>query len=383
MIGVLRNTLMISCFVFVMMLLIEYINVLTQGRWQTRLTSSRWGQYLLAAVLGSVPGCLGAFAVVAMYAHGILSLGAVVTAMIATSGDEAFIMLALIPRQALLITAVLFLAGMGVGMVTDALFRRSRILESLCCRGMEIHEGYGASCFPRGRILEQWKKCSAARGILTAVLAIMVIAIVTGQTVHHHKEQSGDTAPVSRVEEVSPDHRQREGEIAHRQEALGNGDLEPGGAGHGGWDWIRITLLITSLMALFIVVTVEDHFLAEHLWNHIARKHLPRIFLWTFGALAALYLLTDRLHLNLDYLAGEGKWFTLVAACLVGLIPQSGPHLVFVTLFARGMVPFSVLLANSVVQDGHGMIPMLSHSRRAFLVIKAINLLAGLALGAV
>ena len=32
-----------------------------------------------------------------MYSHRVLSLGAVVTAMIATSGDEAFVMLAMIP----------------------------------------------------------------------------------------------------------------------------------------------------------------------------------------------------------------------------------------------------------------------------------------------
>jgi hypothetical protein len=65
------------------------------------------------------------------------------------------------------------------------------------------------------------------------------------------------------------------------------------------------------------------------------------------------------------------------------LIPESGPHLIFVTLFAQGVVPFSVLLASSVVQDGHGMLPMLAHSRREFVEIKAINLTVGLLAGAV
>jgi hypothetical protein len=46
------------------------------------------------------------------------------------------------------------------------------------------------------------------------------------------------------------------------------------------------------------------------------------------------------------------------------------------------MIPFSVLLASSFVQDGHGMLPMLAHSRREFLLIKAINFSAGLLLGA-
>jgi hypothetical protein len=59
------------------------------------------------------------------------------------------------------------------------------------------------------------------------------------------------------------------------------------------------------------------------------------------------------------------------------------PHLIFVTLFAEHAVPFGVLLASSIVQDGHGMLPMLAHSRRAFLTVKAVNFLLGLAAGAV
>ena len=40
-----------------------------------------------------------------------------------------------------------------------------------------------------------------------------------------------------------------------------------------------------------------------------------------------------------------------------------------------------LLLATCVVQDGHGMIPVLAHSRRAFLAVKAVNVAIGLALG--
>jgi hypothetical protein len=68
-------------------------------------------------------------------------------------------------------------------------------------------------------------------------------------------------------------------------------------------------------------------------------------------------------------------------AALVGVIPESGPHLVFATLYATGMLPFSVLLTSSAVQDGHGMLPLLAESRAEFLRVKAINVVAGLVLG--
>jgi hypothetical protein len=141
-------------------------------------------------------------------------------------------------------------------------------------------------------------------------------------------------------------------------------------------------LLVASAIALFIVATVSDHFLDEHLWRHVAKRHLPGIFLWTLGALVAMYLLLDRAHFDAAGAVERGKWIVLAAACLIGLIPESGPHLVFVMLFARGEIPFSILLASSIVQDGHGMLPMLAQSRRTFVTVKAINFVVGLAVGA-
>jgi hypothetical protein len=92
-----KHALMITSFVFVMMLIIEYLNVQTKGSWQNSLQKSRWMQYLLSAFLGATPGCLGAFTVVALYAHNIVSFGALVTVMISTSGDEAYVMLSIFP----------------------------------------------------------------------------------------------------------------------------------------------------------------------------------------------------------------------------------------------------------------------------------------------
>jgi len=83
------KSIMISGFVFIMMLVIEYINVQSRGIWQKHLTENKWKQYLIVGLLGAIPGCLGAFTVVTLFTHRLVSFGALVTAMIATSGDEA------------------------------------------------------------------------------------------------------------------------------------------------------------------------------------------------------------------------------------------------------------------------------------------------------
>ena len=99
--NIIRQAIMISGFVFVMMLVIEYINVQTKGLWRTHLLGNDWKQYLLAAILGIIPGYLGAFTAVPLFSHRLISFGAIVTTMIATSGDEAFVMLAMFPQKAL------------------------------------------------------------------------------------------------------------------------------------------------------------------------------------------------------------------------------------------------------------------------------------------
>ena len=333
MVHIINHTVMITGFVFVMMVIIEYVNVLTSGTWQEKITNYQWKQYIIAAFLGATPGCLGAFAVVAMYCHRILTVGAVVAAMIATSGDEAFVMLAMIPQQAVLITVIIFIIGIAAGSLTDFILKNRRTSQPEICEGFQTHLDDTCQCFPRGLILKQWKECSAARGILAAGLVFFLIATITGQI------------------------------------------------GPSEWNWKKLTVSGLSTLSLFIVSTVPDHFLEEHLWNHVARKHFPHIFLWTLGTLLILHFLIDYLHLESSI--SEAPWVVLLIACLVGLIPESGPHLFFVTLYAQGTIPLSILLASSIVQDGHGMLPMLAHSRRAFLGIKGINFAIGIVCGAI
>jgi hypothetical protein len=55
--------------------------------------------------------------------------------------------------------------------------------------------------------------------------------------------------------------------------------------------------------------------------------------------------------------------------------------MIFVMLYARGLIPFSILLASSIVQDGHGMLPLLSYTVRDSLLIKVFNLVFGIVIG--
>jgi hypothetical protein len=118
--------------------------------------------------------------------------------------------------------------------------------------------------------------------------------------------------------------------------------LSAGAFGPQAWNWVRFTMLGSGLFALFVGTTVPDHFLQEHLWEHIIQRHLLRIFAWTFGALLLVQILS--LFVNVESLVQGNVFWVLLVASLVGLIPQSGPHLAFVTLYAQGILPVGILV---------------------------------------
>ena len=96
--SVLQHTLMVTFFVLVVMLMIEYLTVQSRGKWSKSLGRSGYLQIMVAALLGLVPGCLGAFTAVSLYIHRTFNFAALLTAMIATTGDEAFIMFSLFAK---------------------------------------------------------------------------------------------------------------------------------------------------------------------------------------------------------------------------------------------------------------------------------------------
>ena len=155
--------------------------------------------------------------------------------------------------------------------------------------------------------------------------------------------------------------------------------LLSGDVGPEQWNWQRIVFLIVIAIELFIALTVPDHFLRKHLWEHVIRRHLLRIFLWTFGAFLVIHAGLEFLHFG-EWIR-ENPYSILLIAVLVGLIPESGPHILFISLFASGNIPLSILLANSIVQDGHGALPLLAETRAGFLKMKAVNLIVGFLLG--
>ena len=343
-INVIRQTIMITSLVMVMMLLIEYFNVLTNGRWGNNLFKSKFKQVFVSALLGLIPGCIGGFAVVSMFTHNLVNLGALVATMIASSGDEAFVMFSMIPKTAIILNVTIFGIAIVAGLVTN-LFIKPYSIPFPEKSHMVVHKlEIKADAHSWKNIKENITKISFPRAILIMGLFMFLFGIITGQFEHGGHEIGQSTGQV-----------------------------------HSEWGLENILFIGLTFIAFYILLIVDEHFLEKHLWKHIIKKHFIKIFLWTFGALLGIELLLTYLDI-LPWLHNN-KLVVLFIAVLVGIIPESGPHLIFVTLFFNNSIPFSILLANSIVQDGHSSLPLLAESKKNFFLMKGINLLVGLIVG--
>ncbi len=259
------ETLKIVGIVTILMIFIEYLQIKFKKKIEKYITKNKKNQIIGSSLLGAIPGCIDAFFIVSLYSHGLVGFGALTAVMLSTAGDEAFVMLAMVPKTAFLIFASCVILGILGGFLADAIVKKTKLKRSKPC----------------------------------------IIKI-------------------------------------HKKEKLG-------------------------------------HFFKEHVYNHIIKKHALKLFLWIFFTLLIVELLMEKFDLA-SFLPKNVLLMILIAA-LVGIIPESGPHLIFLTLFAKGLIPFSVLLTSSLVQDGHGLLPLLSYSVKDAIKVKIFNVVFGLIVG--
>lgn len=336
---VVKNSILITGLVMVMMILIEYIHVMSKGNTLERLRNKPFLQVVLAALLGLVPGCGGGFVVVSLYAHNIVSFGALVAMMVATMGDESFLLLAMIPQKALLISLGLTVLAIIVGYLTDKCIHN--VPRPFDAGHYVVH----ADDCPKhghaplwGNVKENFKSISWHRILILIGLIVFFVAIASGFLEHGH--------------EHGHDHNHDHSDLFSER-------------------WLNLIFAGLCLLTIVFTLFAHSHFIEEHLWKHIIKHHFLKIFLWTFGALFVIEFALQ--YIDLETWINDRYWLMLLAALAIGLIPESGPHIIFISLYVTGSIPLSILIANCIVQDGHAGLPLLAETKKGFVIAKALK----------
>ncbi len=374
---------MITSFVVIMMTLIEYVNVWTNGKFINGMNRNIFVQALIGTILGVIPGCMGTFTAVSLYTHKALSLGALVACLIATSGDESFVMLATMPVESLWLFGISSVIAFFVSIFVDKFL----INKDFTPKFDDVHFDIHHEEIEKGKLFA-WKNFvpSKSRLKLIGVFALIIFLSSIGVIGHSHSQNLIFSLPQqseisAQTSENECNHHCCEHEECHEHN---HSNLPEGFAhnhNHESIGVVNIIIISLSALMLLIIFFSNEHFIDEHLVHHVIKKHLPRIFWWTFGVLIVMAIILN--YTDFGNWIYNNTYILLLIAVLVGILPESGPHLIFVVLFVQGYMPFSILLANSIVQDGHGSLPLLAETKKAFFVTKGISVLVGLVVGLV
>ena len=373
--------LAVTVFVAAMVLLFSWLQYLTAGRFVDWIRSSRRWQPLIGALMGLTPGCGGAIIMMPMYARGYVTYGTVLSTLIATLGDSAFVLLgATIQDPALLEPVILvhlisFAAGVSWGYGADYLeITPSRPLgrlgfwntnqanensaeEDFKDKGEDI-----ISSFPREepgtlsyRIVHSGYRVWWAVTSVGLVLGIMLIFWFA---------KDPNYSP-----EIAWDISTRDGLLT----------------------WIGIigtTLSIIlylaskSFLADDTEATIGDKLnsLDETLTH--AASETAFVTFWVLSAYLVFEAIMSFGGISESDLAsnGDGAMAVIVAAS-IGLIPGCGPQIIAITSYIEGIISFPALVANAISQDGDALFPLLVRHRTASLWATVHTLLPGLASG--
>ncbi len=269
----LKESFVITLIILFLMIVVEIIVLKSKDKLISFLNKNRFLSYVVSSFFGIIPGCSGTFIMDSLYMTGLLSFGGIIAVMIATSGDEMFLILSMAAKGEIEwmivigLIAFLFVLGIISGFIADYFKNKAKM--SFC------------------------EKCIIKR----------------------HKDEFG-----------------------------------------------------------------IKHFIKEHVYEHIFKKHIWKIFLWIFSTILVISVLEELIDLN-SLFTTINPFYLLFIAVLIGIIPLSGPNVFLIVLFSKGLIPLSIVLANSIVQDGHGLLPIIGFSVKDALKIKVFNLFFGLLIG--
>ena len=360
--------LAVTVFVAAMVLLFSWLQYATAGRFVDWIRANRRLQPVIGAIMGITPGCGGAIVMMPLYARGYVTYGTVISTLIATLGDAAFVLIGgAIANPSLIgpvvmVHVISLVVGIIWGLGVDAIgitpslplgrFGSNAPVSSLPDNDptedfdvrddlpREEPEGFAYKVVHQGYLV--WWGVTGI-GLIFAILLLFWGATGGGPEI----------------------------------------DLEDGGmnlnpftlGGFVSWIGLLGTILSIAIFAAQRSIFRDDSEASigdklESLRETTIHAAQETSFVTFWVVIAYLVFEFSMLLGGFDetrlaaYGAGIGA---ILVAAAVGLIPGCGPQIIVMTSYIEGILGFPGLVSNAISQDGDALFPLLVRHRAASL----------------
>ena len=279
-------------------------------------------QVPVAAALGALPGCGGAFIVVTQYVSDRLSFGSVVAVLTATMGDAAFLLIAQQPLVGLAMVVLGFVVGTFSGWIVNYIHGRD-FLRGSHGDGHDVdHMNEDASTPWLDRI---WLIIMLPGLVLAALVAFQVDVDALFASDYLDK-------PASLL-----------------------GVL-------GG------VLAVAMRLAPRFGIRSDTAFSAS---GTILRRTVANtnfVTVWVIGAYLVFDLSVYFFAIDLKQVFSGFTLFTPMIAILIGFLPGCGPQVLVTTMYLAGILPLSAQIGNALSNDGDALFPAIAIAPKVAVV---------------
>lgn len=349
-------------------------------------------EILFSSLLGFIPGCGGSIFLIPLYKEKIITFGALCAAFITTLGETTFILLFFNPMAFLIFSALSFIVAIVVGYLINIYNFESKLnLNTEKVNEFHIHQP------PKKENIKPISKQnvkifeSIDKFIIPIILIIVVFMVL----------------PLTFIISFVPNAEDNLSDSFRNYMNFAN--------------YLSVGLLIIFVPYKLFRDYFEKRILQSSEHNHFHSIHsnaeigtedykihkqnrkeefyhelhhtfitLIFIIFWIYVSIFLIdtlfYFASDNFALNesstyaVDQNVGY-RFLILIFVLSISLIPVCGPQIFIVTLFGQGFISFSALSANSISQNGHAGLAMLSVDKKSYFWLKAIIIVPAFIIG--
>lgn len=345
-------------------LLFEYINHKTSGKFTSAISNNKKYQPVFGALIGAIPGCGGTLAIVPLYISGNLSFGTIIASLIASLGDAAFVLISANFKLFIFVTILTTITGIITGYIVD---------------GFKLGQRLGLGIYNEKRKEVKSSGSNKAHNH-------------NHSHTHNHKNDSDGSV----MDKLSEEH----GTVNNFAFVITHGigykiyitllivgfvfmivshsglNLPFKGVVHTLEELISVLGIILSIVYMWCFKKVfknENPHEAENKKLSLREMlihtvgEISFVITWIFVAyfiydILILLLGGDQYLVNLVLATGIVSVF--IGAAL-GLIPGCGVQIVLMSFYLKGNIPLGALIANAISQDGDALFPILAMDKKA------------------